>query len=337
MRQNQKAVLALGCRAGKYVGSMVSPSYFEGPEKKLELVVVPGFPSLRSLGEELWRDVVRAARAEIVSSLRNEHCDAFLLSESSLFVFDDYCVMITCGTTRLVDAVERLLQTIPVDSVAFLVYERKNEHFPERQPTTFYEDARRLRSMLPGRALRFGDEHGHYVQLFHSTRPFTPETNDPTLEVLMHAIDGDVIDRFPGAHHSSGISSDLGRGMGLVMPGFDISEHVFQPAGYSLNGLRGEEYYTLHVTPEEVGSYVSFETNHDFRGRLSSLVGGIIGLFKPRAFDVVTFLPEGEPEIEVAGYLLGDHVVRRLGGYRVTYLQYYVPAEGPRPAYELSL
>ena len=93
-----------------------------------------------------------------------------------MFVFDDYCVMITCGLTTLVDSIERLLQTISVDSIAFLVYERKKEHFPERQPTTFLDDARRLQAMVPGRALRFGDQRGHYVQMFHTTRAFVPET-----------------------------------------------------------------------------------------------------------------------------------------------------------------
>ena len=82
---------------------------------------------------------------------------------------------------------------------------------------------------------------------------------------------------------------------------------------------------------------MSFETNHDFRGKLTELVGSITEVFEPRAFDVVTFLPEGEPELQVVGYQLGDHVVRSLGGYRVTYLQYYVPSSGPRAAYELPL
>ena len=76
------------------------------------------------------------------------------------------------------------------------MYERKSEHFPEHQPTTFDEDALRLEGMLPGRVLRFGDEHGRCIQLFHTTRPYEPERNDPTLEVLMHVIDEDVARQF---------------------------------------------------------------------------------------------------------------------------------------------
>ena len=85
--------------------SMTTPSFFEGPEKKLEAVVTPGFPPLRSLGDDAWHGIVESARAKVLSVLRTEHCDAYLLSESSLFVFDDWFVLITCGQTTLVDAV----------------------------------------------------------------------------------------------------------------------------------------------------------------------------------------------------------------------------------------
>ena len=316
---------------------MSSPSFFEGPEKKLELVVTPDSPSLRSLGEEVWTEAVRAAGAAIISVAHNEHCDAYLLSESSLFVFDDYCVMMTCGLTTLVDAVEYLLGKLSPEAVAFLIYERKNEHFPERQPTTFYEDARRLNQLIPGRALRFGDEHGHYVQMFHTTRPFTPETSDPTLEVLMHGISEDVASSFRRRTSPGGRTVAAEVGIDGILPGFDTTEYVFEPAGYSLNAISGEEYYTLHVTPEEVGSYVSFETNHEFRGKLTALVGSLVEVFQPRAFDVVAFRPEGDAVPSVPGYRMGDHVECRLGGYRVTYLQYYLPPEGPRGPYELAL
>ena len=39
-----------------------------------------------------------------------------------------------------------------------------------------------------------------------------------------------------------------------IFPGFQINDYLFQPCGYSLNAIRGSENYTIHVTPEEVGS-----------------------------------------------------------------------------------
>jgi len=315
---------------------MATPSFFEGPEKKLEVVVTPGFPPLRSLGDEAWHRIVESAGAKVLSVLRTEHSDAYLLSESSLFVFDDWFVLITCGQTTLVDAVPQILQLIPEESIAFLVYERKSEQFPEHQSTTFRDDARRLRAMLPGRALRFGDDHGRHIQMFHTTRPYTPEKNDPTLEVLMHAIDESVAEQFNATRGPKGGLLAVSSGIAAILPGFTTSEHVFDPPGYSLNAVKGEEYYAFHVTPQDTGSYVSFETNYDFRGHLGGLVGSIIEVFRPRAFDVVTFLPEAEPSLSVAGYELGDHVVHTLGGYRVSYFQYLAPPFGPRPAREVE-
>ena len=317
--------------------SMTTPCFFEGPEKKLEVVVTPEHGSLRALGEQVWRRVVEAAGAQVLSRLRNEECDAYLLSESSLFVYDDWFVMITCGQTTLVDAFEELLRTVPRESVAFLVYERKNEHYPEQQPTSFYDDARRLQAMVPGRAVRFGDEHGHYVQLFHTTRPFVPETSDPTLEVLMHSIDRHVAERFIDANPETVTRLAAELGLDTILPGFATSEHVFKPAGYSLNALKGAEYYTVHVTPERAGSYVSFETNFDFGDDPTGIVAAVVELFRPRAFDVLTFLPGAEAKLSVEGYSLGDHVVDELGGYRVSYSQYFVPPTGPRAPHQLAL
>ena len=317
--------------------SMATPSFFEGPEKKLEVVVTPDIPPLRSFGDETWRRVAEATGAKVLSVLRSERCDAYLLSESSLFVFDDWLVLITCGQTTLVDAVPQLLKSIPKASIAFLVYERKSEHFPGLQPTTFHEDARRLRAMLPGRALRFGDEHGRFIQMFHTSRLYTPERNDPTLEVLMHEIDTEVAEQFAWTRMRKNTSVAVSSGIDAILPGFTTSEHVFNPAGYSLTAVKGAEYYTFHVTPEAAGSYVSFETNYDFRGHLGGLVGSIVELFRPRAFEVVTFMPEAEPEPLVTGYQIRDHVVHMMGGYRVSYFQYFLPPSGSHLAREIEL
>jgi S-adenosylmethionine decarboxylase len=42
-----------------------------------------------------------------------------------------------------------------------------------------------------------------------------------------------------------------------------IHEELFEPVGYSMNGLvaNTDQYVTVHVTPEQQFAYVSFETN----------------------------------------------------------------------------
>ena len=124
---------------------MAAPSFFEGPEKKLEAVVTPDFPPLRSLGDDMWRSVVEAAGAKILSVLRSEHCDAYLLSESSLFVYDDWFAMMTCGQTTLVAAFEEEFdidmdeeEALMVKTVDAAVEFAENSPYPE--PEALLED-----------------------------------------------------------------------------------------------------------------------------------------------------------------------------------------------------
>ena len=86
--------------------------FFEGSEKKLEIVVSKDSPDLRSYGREMWEKVVERSRATILSSISNEYIDAYLLSESSLFVSKDRVLMITCGTTTLVHAASAILEFV---------------------------------------------------------------------------------------------------------------------------------------------------------------------------------------------------------------------------------
>ena len=62
--------------------------FFEGTEKKVELIVDPGLPSFLEKGQAYWTGVARSAGAEVLSRVSNERCCAYLLSESSLFVFE---------------------------------------------------------------------------------------------------------------------------------------------------------------------------------------------------------------------------------------------------------
>ena len=55
-----------------------------------------------------------------------------------------------------------------------------------------------------------------------------------------------------------------------VFPNFTIQDHIFKPQGYSLNAVRGNEYYTIHATPQKQGFYISFETN--MRGSVQDII-----------------------------------------------------------------
>ncbi len=84
---------------------------FEGSEKRLEVDFIPTAGSgLRSLSRTQLDQLLEDADCCIVSDRHNEQFDAYVLSESSLFVFPHKIVLKTCGTTKILHAIPLLLQ-----------------------------------------------------------------------------------------------------------------------------------------------------------------------------------------------------------------------------------
>jgi S-adenosylmethionine decarboxylase len=312
--------------------------FFEGPEKKVEILVGTAFPSLRSFGGAVWDRVVKAARAETLSTIASEACTAYLLSESSLFVFDSRVIMITCGRTTLVSAVEEMLTFIPLEEIELLVYERKNELFPEYQRSNFYEDVRQLKERMPGKAFRFGDEDDHHIYLFHLDRPRTVSSDDMTLEILMHGIDDEARSIFgSGSNHRLDVIHEK-TGIRGIFPGFETDDRLFEPYGYSLNAIKGAYYYTVHVSPQEVGSYVSFETNLCVDSDLEGTLGRVLDIFRPKSFDILFFRSSAGGRPIRCGYELKGEALRQLEcGYEVQFYHYFKPQTGFLQAEELKL
>ena len=77
-------------------------------------------------------------------------------------------------------------------------------------------------------------------------------------------------------------ASDVARRSGIsnLFPGALLDAAIFEPCGYSLNGLLFDSYFTIHVTPEPQCSYVSFETTTCLRS-YSSLIKNVLQVFKP--------------------------------------------------------
>lgn len=90
-------------------------------EKKLYVSLRAGHAPLRGLGHAFWERVVGAAGARVISRLSNDSCDAYLLSESSLFVHDDRALLITCGTTPLSAAADAIRVEVPPEHLATLI------------------------------------------------------------------------------------------------------------------------------------------------------------------------------------------------------------------------
>jgi len=282
----------------------MTQQFFEGSEKKLELSLVSGRPSLRSLGYDFWLKTVQIAKADILSHISNEHCDAYLLSESSLFVWDQRCLMLTCGNTTLVEAAIWLNQHLGSDNIAFLSYQRKNEYQLQLQPSCLKSDLSRLREAMPMSAYQLGhlDSHHHYV--CHLTKAYTPPPTDITCELLMYHVQGEHADYL----RSEGQSIEQIRQrlkLDILFPGFTINDYLFEPYGYSMNAIRGEEYATIHITPEQHSSYVSLETNLNLGSSYAYIVKQLLSLLQPCSWDTLgfncqPFSPLGAEQIEVS-------------------------------------
>jgi len=195
-------------------------SLFEGSEKKVEIVVRPDGPSFRALGDDYWRGVARRAGAEVLSSISNARCDAYLLSESSLLVFDRKIVMMTCGRTTLHDAVLAVLEVVAPSDIDGLIYERKNEVYPHDQPTSFFQDVQILGEKLPGRAFKFGNEDEHHLYLFHLDRAASCDPQDMTLEVLMYGVADPEREQFGLATHATTEAVREATRVDRIIPGF---------------------------------------------------------------------------------------------------------------------
>lgn len=111
---------------------------FEGPEKTLEVVFRngKGAPNgLRSFDRDQLDHLCTLAKCSILSSISNNHMDAYVLSESSLFVYKYRYIMKTCGTTTLLRCLKTLLKY--ADDIGmeltWVGYSRKNLQFPNAQ------------------------------------------------------------------------------------------------------------------------------------------------------------------------------------------------------------
>jgi len=304
-------------------------AHFEGPEKKLKVTFAKEAPGLRDLPRAVWDEVLGAAGAAIVSSAHDACWDAYVLSESSLFVSDHSLTLITCGQTRLVDAVAPLLTHVPRAALSQLLYARKSEHFPQHQASTFDADAGRLAALLgaggPCAQRRLG-EGEHFVDLFDHAARGLSRRPDVTLEVLMHGPSAAACARFERDQAPAARAL-----VASLAPGFALHEHYFEPQGYSVNGLADGAYVTLHVTPEPLGSYVSLELQGPpervSRAEAQRCVAQLAAAFAPRSIEVLAYHPSeawltaADLHSAVAGYGVASREPLRAAEYHVAFTQ----------------
>jgi len=295
---------------------------FEGPEKRLEVdfKINASKPSgLRAFGREEWQEVLNLAKCTIISVTSNDYFDSYVLSESSLFVYPFKMILKTCGTTTLLKTIPKVcaLAKAAGTEVEFLAFTRKNYNFPSKQlhpHTSFDVEAEYLNQYFNGGAYIMGPltgDHWHmYVADLTNDRHAFLDRPDQTLEIMMSELDPEVMQKFYKGELTAK-QTTAAVGIDQFLPGSVSDEVLFSPCGYSVNGLKDEAYYTIHVTPEPHCSFVSFETNINQQS-YTDLVRQVVDTFRPGR---VCFSIFSDKKAQVGGDRARLTVNRELPGY----------------------
>lgn len=277
---------------------------FEGMEKRIEVDFATHHAAgktLRDVPQYKLQDMLDLAECTIVSCRTSEHFDAYVLSESSLFVYPTKMVLKTCGTTKLLNACGKMIELAEeVGQVACRVkYTRGNYLFPSSQPyphTSFSQEIEVLkhhfRSLLgEGSAYVLGDALKGFQ--WHLYVAGNDEATEPepscTVEVCMTGLHSESMSHFFRDETFSDASLvTKNSGIAGLFPNAEIDDYVFHPCGYSMNGLDGKGFSTIHITPEDGFSYTSVELcgHHPEAVDPRALVSQICDIFRPTCISV---------------------------------------------------
>jgi len=360
--------------------------FFEGAEKLLEIWFVrPGLqqeseqvsesrkrrrPSrdeskgplkkgLRTVKLEKIVAMLDKVACKILNTVEHDLFDAYLLSESSLFVYEDRVILKTCGTTTLLHAIPFLLEFSKDKGLSLIgdvFYSHRNfvdeksqaDKDAEGHHGPFDAEVKYLDSFFDGSAYTVGKQNGQdqwhlyltdkpgflvppedsdsykYVRAPTSSKVVAPKGSnitrgkslvgkqipklptpqpDYTLELLMTNLNRDKMDQFyhkgelkdTEAALAAGVKLTKTSGISRIVPGAEVDGCAFAPCGYSCNAQLDGGYYTIHVTPQPICSYVSFETNivtdKDDDGVVdySKLVARVLDVFQPYNFTLTLF------------------------------------------------
>ncbi len=256
--------------------------FFEGVEKRLEIQVKPEI-NLRQQPTGFWQSLVQSCNARILSVISNHHQDAYVLSESSLFVSKNTLIILTCGDCPLINAAQFFIGAFGAQSLAGLTYRRNREYRPEIQSSTFEQDVTVLRQHLDGKRFHLGKEQGDffYAKPAYFTRYY---------QLQLHQMSGPGLQDLRNHPSPSHVKKQL-----KIMhqfSGFKLNDICFNPMGYSLNGINEGQYFTLHITPEQSVSYLSIEGN--FPWISAKYIDYLRHYLKPKWLNIMTLDPSSD-------------------------------------------
>jgi hypothetical protein len=194
---------------------------------------------LTILGSAVWERTAELAGATIIKEGRSPSCRHFILSMSSLLVFERRIVLLSCAPRGIMPAAEFLLDAVSTFGPRYATLER-------RLPL-----GSAARGML---CLDFVEQHLPPVSLESAaavihTWPIGPAPERAsTLVVLMHELRGEC---------------DLETAKGLLssyFPNLLVAGKQFDATGFSFNAVGHNDYITMHYSG---GLYASLECSFE--------------------------------------------------------------------------
>ncbi|KAF8822289.1 putative Ornithine decarboxylase [Cardiosporidium cionae] len=315
--------LTMACDSSSLVAQCVSPVGssenfpFEGVEKRIimcfskEALSRTARKSLRGISDEEWSALLDHTGCQIISKIEGipheplsglegmpafgDICCSYLLSESSLFVYECAFILKTCGITTPLLIIPQLLallgNLLPKEFVHFVLFTHFEYQFPKRQiypHRSFEEEQTYLNQFFPSNEQCVScpsSGRGYFVfaskplqsnptEIFHRKAHFLSSYNRPGnsviefVEVFMKGVDEDSSALFSGPNDTnltkhpahpvdSSSSGILGK---YLSPETKLDQFWFSPCGYSCNMFNSDgDYMNVHISPEKEVSYVSFE------------------------------------------------------------------------------
>ncbi|PVH14385.1 S-adenosylmethionine decarboxylase proenzyme [Candidozyma duobushaemuli] len=269
---------------------------FEGPEKLLEVWFwpspkdAPGENGLRKVPLAKWVSVLDLVSCKVLSVKSSRDVDAYLLSESSLFVFPHKLVLKTCGTTTTLACLDLLFKVAQAEllceinskDVHQVFYSRRSFMFPEKQKhvhTDWKKEVQLLNGyFVQGKSYVVGDftSDDHWYLYMGGRQEGSPVGGqDQTFEILMTQLDPQrarafVTSREPGpdsvvTHSSDEEEHDLGHDQGLETMRDTGLENVFLPAStaYAQGNFAPSTTSPFHIPSPQMSENMELSDEED--------------------------------------------------------------------------
>ncbi len=208
-------------------------------ERRLEFIVGEEAEFLCRTPDARWNDFLQQMGVKIVASLPTAQARSFVLSHSSLFVFTDRFILLTCGEVCLLKGLQFLKTELRCEAIGINLQYRCLKGGLAIDELDYEQMA--LAESFDGE-MRLRTSADHFTMNLRWERMGSYIPSQPFRYVVLSEISEPVSRAFQGeAKH---VAKDA---LKQILPGFSTQDYTFIPPGYSLNAVRGTEYYAIHL------------------------------------------------------------------------------------------